>query len=255
MTDRKWPERNLWVWAQFPNDWRITLNSWIGTTQSAAENQILYARYLVWQRMLGIQEDSGGDLEDLKLALKGAASAKSRTHEMLRQNVATVMSHGYSWTDIAIHLGKSRKTVWKRFHGVEHSPTPDNFDAGPDAPEDDESGPNPSWITDGQEVSENVGVVLRDLVVQAKCDTWKWGYPYSRAKGMSWAEVAATLGKSISATHAKYRDGLSIERYHQLNEELEWEHSIVAGDSELDAWFRFLMRMRRQVSSGPGHTR
>ncbi|MGW5470359.1 hypothetical protein [Streptomyces chartreusis] len=259
MTTRKWPARNLWIWAQYPIDWSIILNNWGKEPKlSEAGNYIVYARKLIKEWMpLVKKEMSEEDHFDLKLAIQTAARIKSAADEALREIVPRVVDQGYSWSEVAETLGKSRKTVWKTFHAVDYEPyDPQEWGYDPDDPEGNEGGPlNLDSIAHNKNVAKYIDVVLTDLIVQAKCDTWYWGHPYTRVKGMTWAEIAHAVGKSLNATHAKYRHGLSIERYQQLDEELNWERGHSPAEGDFDDWFTALMRMRRQTLTEPHHTR
>lgn len=228
MTVRKWPDRNLWLWAQYPYDW-ATIRHHAATIPTEAERWTLRGRSLILNNI------SDDDLFDMGAALRAAADMKNEISTHLPAVAMRARSEGYSWSAIGAALGQSRKAAWKRFHNAEYV----NVSSEPFKLAD---------LREAEKLTTAVDTVLRDMVVQAKCNTWTWGDPYELEEGMTWSEIADSLGKSVSATHGRYGTGLTLKRYHQLDEELKWELELSPFEGEHDEWFRCLIESRRHMA-------
>ncbi|MFI9080934.1 hypothetical protein ACIGW8_31445 [Streptomyces sioyaensis] len=237
MVEMRWPERNLWLWAQYPFDWVWMQHEFTSSPRDFPndfQGWVFLARY--W-----IMEDIGnGEFEDLSAALLEAVRMKQVMDRILPLEVARARVDGVTWNAISSALGKDVRTVWGKFCSTS---VPPEF---PNA----ENGDRVAGIRESQSLSTSVNSVLRDLVIQAKCDRWSWGDPDRLEKGMTWKEIASYFEKSLSAIHERYGRGLTLERVQQLDEELEWASGIATDKCDRE-WVQSLLDARNAMRRGP----
>ncbi|WP_187413187.1 hypothetical protein [Streptomyces sp. WAC01526] len=195
---------------------------------------VLLARY--W-----IMEDIGNDeIEDLSVALLESVKMKRVMERVLPLEVARARADHVTWNVISDALGKDLQAVWKKFRSAS---VPPEF---PNA----ENGDRVAGIRESRALSAAIDSVLRDLVVQAKCDRWGWGDPGTREKGMPWREIAFLFERGLSAIHERYGRGLTLERVQQLDEELEWASGLATDQVDRE-WIQSLLSARNEMRRVP----
>jgi hypothetical protein len=203
-----------WHWVEYPDGWFETIN-WIDNTPWPGQrngfpefqSQIIYARYLVrevhWTEVLA-EDGNGSDIEYTPLGgIRFISGMADSIPGLLARDVLAARSKGLSWTAIGTALGVGRTAAQKRFGHTTHASVEKDSSFSP--PSDGVEGIRQRVLFESA-----VSVLLRDVVVQARCE------------GFRWAEIADALGVGLTAAQKRFGTGLTLDRVAQLDTELLW---------------------------------
>ena len=233
-----WFVPSEWFWVSYPVGWMDIFN-WIGNAPWPGERQgfprfesdIMYARLMVRELCWVDMFKRGDSLPDVEFFALGGIHfvtklSKEFLPELLNAKVAALRRHGYSWTDIGTTLGVRRTAAHKRFGSVN---VQKNYD---DPIEQHGLG----ILADQLRLQDAAKIILRDLVIEARCD------------GSRWADIGDALGVRPTAAHKRFSCGLTIERVTQLDAELEWMATL-APDGERRRDYKSRLSERRRHDS------
>jgi len=234
----QWCMPDRWHWVEYPVGWLQCL-SWLGNTRwpgrsddelPEPQRTLTYARFLIkevyWAE---IGDGRGRDWPDVELTpLGGVAIVSEFSHSIRRVLpgiVSVARSRGYTWAAIGRALGVGRTAAHKRFANVASSfPYDGHHRRSYDVLAD---------IRQNMDLRSAVGVLLRDLVVQARCE------------GFRWAEISDALGVVQTAAQKRFGLGLRMGRIPQLDAELVWLRNAAPDSiSRADLEMRVKIRQR-----------
>jgi hypothetical protein len=231
------PER--WLWVDYPLGW-LGIFAWVGKADWPGGNDsirdfewpVLQVRMVVRERHFYKTFNSDNpELLDIEFTplpgIRVVSLMSKEAPERLAAMVSVARSCGHSWATIGDILGVGRTAAHKRF-GSEPS-----------------SKAHPSYsersaeqilveIADHLVFERAINSVLRDLVVQARCD------------GLAWAQIGDALGVGLTAAQKRFGQGLTRERVNQLDQELLWMNQL-APTGEEGLRYRSRLALRRQT--------
>ncbi|GAA2156370.1 hypothetical protein [Actinomadura napierensis] len=200
-----------WLWVAFPTDW-MALHRVRGSTDDR-HGVVRILRYRIFDFILKEAPSCAALQEPSWLidAMICASIEESRSAQRLGEEVVRLRSTGFTWEQIGGLLHTNKTAAHKRFG---HRP----MKRGPRVNLSEFSDENLieqiSPLVFAREIEWAAPVVLRDLVVQARCQ----GHP--------WSEISAALGVGESAGQKRFGQGLPPMRIRQLMVELSWAANV-----------------------------
>lgn len=229
------PER--WLWISFPHDW-VSLDEGEDDRSLPKRPDHVHAmcrtvRHLALVKLRRVLQNQADGDELFEFVTVGIASVKKLLDEVpasLAEAVARRRSARWSWSVIGEALEMQRTAAQRKFKNVS------TRDASHESVGDPEEDLTNLWLM-GQ--LERIGpCVLRDLVVQARCE------------GYTWNDIGEALGVGATAAHRRFGKGLPPRRIRELDDELVWAAENCPDPAAQHSLSRRLEQRRLEVDLG-----